>query len=342
MNYKKITATIFFLMVVSFPNLFGQDKSSMPKFTIQLGGTYAYDATTGANPSSTFALGFARLIAKGSIMDNISYHIMTDVAGLSDANSGLTTRRSILKQAWVSYDYKKYAKLRVGQFKYPFGYDAYVSVTTWKFIIPSYATIGITKKLGSEGSQFRDIGAQFSGKVGASKDISIFYKAMVMNGNGPNLLDNNSEKDIVANLGVNLPFNIILAGSYFTGKTYDSESAGLDENAFSVYAAIKNKNFTAQAEYLSATSQYTAKDVSKSGYYVFGTYKLWQKLELGLRYDAYDKDIDTDDNSVSRVTVMAGFYFSKLNRIMINYGMRNSDSNPDLGNTVWALFQVVL
>ena len=144
MKNRKLGFLLVVVMLFSV-NQFAQTKnvSKVPKFTVQFGGTYSYDATTGANPASSFALGFARLIAKGNIMDNISYQIMTDVAGSNDAASGLATRRSILKQAWVSYDYSKYAKVRVGQFKYPFGYDAYVSVTTWKFIIPSYATIGI-------------------------------------------------------------------------------------------------------------------------------------------------------------------------------------------------------
>jgi len=342
LKLKKRSFWILFFFLFSIISAQNNEENKIPNFTVQIGGTYFYDGTEGANPASTFALGFARLVANGKITKMLSYQIMTDLAGLSDAASGLATRRSILKQAWVEYNLNKLANFRVGQFKYPFGLEAYGSVTKWKFIIPSYATIGISKRLGLEGSMFRDIGAQFSGTISGGKNVSIVYKAMVMNGNGPNILDNNSEKDFVANLAVKLPFNLSIAGSYFAGKTYDSDGAGVDENAFSANIAVQNSRFTLQAEYLSAKNNYATKEVTPSGYYAYGTYKLFNNLELGIRYDAYDKDTAEDNNSKSRVTLMTGYYFSKLNRIMLNYSLRNDEANPDWGNTFWALFQIVL
>ncbi len=325
-------------------NLIAQNNkvNKAPKLIVWIGGNYFYDATESKIPSSTFTLGFARFVAKGNVSDKISYHLMTDLAGFADASAGLSTRRSILMQAWVSYDVNKYAQFRVGQYKYPFGIETYSPITTWKFILPSYATLGITKKLGTEGGMFRDIGAQFSGKISANNNISLFYKAMIMNGNGANLLDNNNEKDIVANIGVNLPFNITVAGSYFTGKTYDANRDGIKESAFSGNIVLKQKRFTIQGEYISETLEFANKSIKPYGYYLFGTYRVIDKLELGLRYDAYDRDSEVDNNSRDRITIQTGYYFSKLNRIMVNYEIRNDDNDANLGNLLSFLFQVVL
>ena len=343
MKFQKLLIILIVALSLS-ANLWAQEKteSKAPNFNIWLGGLYSYNATEGIVPSSNYTIAFARLIAKGNIMNNIDYHIMGDVAGFSDAASGLTTRRSILMQAWISYKPSTYAQFRVGQFKYPFGIEAYPGLIVWKFIIPSYATIGITKKLGAEGGMFRDIGAQVEGKVSASKDISFFYKAMVMNGNGPNLIDNNNEKDYVGNLGVNLPYNITVAGSYFVGSTYDSNSDGIDESAYSANVALKQKKFTVQAEYISATMDFINKSVKPSGYYVSGTYKVFPEVELGVRYDAYNRDAEVENNSRDRITLQTGYYFSKLNRIMLNYEIRKDDTDANLGNILSLLFQVVL
>ena len=343
MKFQKLLIVLIAAQLLS-ANLWAQEKteSKAPNFNIWLGGLYSYNATEGIVPSSNYTIAFARIIAKGNIMNNIDYHIMGDVAGFADAASGLATRRSILMQAWVSYKPSTYAQFRVGQFKYPFGIEAYPGLIVWKFIIPSYATLGITKKLGTEGGMFRDIGAQVEGIVSASKDISFFYKAMVMNGNGPNLIDNNNEKDYVGNLGVNLPYNITVAGSYFTGKAYDANADGINESAFSGNISLKNKRFTFQAEYLSATNEFINKSVKPNGYYVYGTYKILDELEAGVRYDAYDKDSEVENNSISRITLQSGYYFSKLNRIMLNYEIINDDAAPNKGNLLNLLFQVVL
>jgi phosphate-selective porin len=335
---------ILLVVVLLSVNVLAQtdNVSKVPKFSVQLGSYYTYDATEAKVPSSTFSIGFARFIAKGNVMDKISYQIMTDLGGLSDAAAGLTTRRSILMQAWVSYDMNEYAKFRIGQYKYPFGIEGYSSITTWKFASPSYATLNISKKLGTEGRMFRDIGAQVSGKVSANKDISFFYKAMVMNGNGANMYDNNNEKDIVANLGINLPYSITVAGSYFVGKTYDANLDGINESAFSANVALKQERFTLQAEYISETMDFINSSVKPSGYYLYGTYRVLPKLEVGARYDAYDRDSEVDNNSQDRITLQTGYYFSKLNRIMINYEIRNDDTDANLGNYLALQFQIVL
>jgi len=314
----------------------------VPKFSIWLGSNYFYDATDGKVPSSTFALGYARLIARGKIINKVGYHIMGDVTGFADASSGLSTSRSILMQAWISYDPSKYAQFRVGQFKYPFGIEAYPGLIKWKFVAPSYATIGITKKLGTEGKMFRDVGAQIAGEIALGEKTSFFYKAMVMNGNGTNMRDNNNEKDYVGNVGVNLPFNITVAGSYFSGKTYDANSDGVNESAFSASVSLKQKQFTLQGEYISATNTFIAKSVKPSGYYFYGTYKFLQKIEVGVRYDAFDRDTEIDNNSQNRVTIQSGYYFTKLNRIMLNYEIRKDDKKANLGNLLSVMFQVVL
>ena len=326
-----VTATLLLFTHLSF----AQEKGGlpMPEFGAWFWGSFQWDDTEGKVPQTKFGINWARLIIKGEFVKDVSYHVMTDFW----TYEGI---RPILMQAWVQYNTGNYAQIRVGQFKYPFGIEAYPALIKWKFMNPSYVTIGISKKLGKEGAFFRDIGAQVAGTAGISKDFSFFYKAMLMNGNGSNVFENNNSKDLVGNVGFKLPYNVVLGGSYFTGISGDS--VDVNENGFAVNAAIKNKKFTAQAEYMSASYELATNTEKPAGYYVYGTYMIFPKIEIGARYDSYDRNSNSSNVSMNRTTISAGYYFNPINRIMLYYEIRKDDKNDNLGNLLSVLFQAAI
>jgi hypothetical protein len=125
-----------------------------------------------------FAIRSARLVATGQLKHGFNYHIMAEFfpSGSADVQ---------VMQAWVGYQFNQFARFRFGQFKYPFGYEAYKNNTTWSFANSSKVTGAVVKPLGAEGGKFRDIGLEVAGEYEFSGSLTGVYKLMVMNGSGP-------------------------------------------------------------------------------------------------------------------------------------------------------------
>ncbi len=147
-------------------------------------GTLQNDATEDLVPATQFQMKVARLTFFGNFDSGIGYHVMADMYDVSNL-------RPTLMHAWFSFQANKYLQMKMGQFKYPFGTEAYGALVKWKFVNPSFVTGKVVKSLGKEGSIFRDIGIQFSGIAKINKDFALVYKGMVMNGNGANTFENN-------------------------------------------------------------------------------------------------------------------------------------------------------
>lgn len=269
----------------------------------------------------TFGLKHARLIYKGK-MDAVDYHIMGEFAGGA----------AKLAQAWVGYTFNQNISLRVGQFKTPFGLEYYPSFMVWKFVNPSFITGAIAKGMGRNGGAFREAGAQVTFKYKINDDIGFVGKAFAMNGNGINNRDNNTEKDYVVMGALTLPFNAQVGASYYTGTALVEDPTtnifhNKGETAMNFHGKMSYEGFTAQAEYMMATYETFGKDEKPAGFYLYGTYLFNKKYELGARYDSMEGNTEVDDTDKSRITVSAGYYLSKTNRILFNYEMNDGKAN---------------
>ena len=85
-------------------------------------------------------------------------------------------------------------------------------------------------------------------------------------------------------------------------------------------------------------------DKTKAGFFAHVTYKITKNIEAGVRYDSFDPNTAVDNNSLNRTTIMAAYNFGGLNRIMLNYELRNKDVDKDnkWGNLLTVLFQAAL
>ena len=329
---KKIILVI--LIFIFSTQIYPQSKThyKAPKMKVWVWGALQNDATENKVPATQFQMKVARLTFLGSFDCGIGYHVMADMYDKGNM-------RPTLMQAWFSYKINDYVQMKMGQFKYPFGTEAYGPLVKWKFVNPSFVTGKVVKSLGKEGSIFRDIGVQFSGMAKLNKDMALVYKAMVMNGNGANTFENNDTKDFVGFVGFKLPYNIMISGSFFSGKSDTTE------NAFAATAQINTKKYTAKIEYISATnSMLVGNDITKAGFFAHVTYKLTKHIEAGIRYDSFDPNTAINENSLNRTTLMAAYNFGGLNRIMLNYELRNKDvdKNNKWGNLLTVLFQAAL
>ncbi|MFA8344396.1 MAG: porin [Rhodothermaceae bacterium] len=316
---KSMFTKISVLFVVLFTFAFSQDLSKIPapKIGVWVVSNYQYVDSDNLTPDNNFNLKHARFLLKGKVMKNVSYHAMVD---LHDN----TEKGPKFMQAWVAYSLDKMLNIRVGQFKYPFGAEAYSSLMKWKFINPSFVTGGIVKKLGSSGSMFRDLGIQVYGQHQLSKAVGFEYKAMLMNGSGGNASDNNNDKDIVVYAGLKLPHKIHFGASVYSGKNgVDGEYS---ETAFGVQAKFNTKKLSLQAEYITANYEVSpTKEVEPDGFYAYATYKILPKFEAGARFDSYKSDSGATEKE--RFTLSAGYYLNPINRIMVNYEIKKDMDN---------------
>jgi len=307
----------------------GVSDSFHPRWIGWFRAGYDYDLTEGAvNGFNNYS---ARITAKGKYDERISYLIMTEMVNQSSVDS-----RPIFLQGWISYRLTGRLSAKIGQYKYPFGKEAYGPVMGWKFANPSYVTGNIVKKLGRSGGFFRDVGVQVTGSMKLNEKSSVFTKMMVMNGNGINSMDSNKEKDFVGQAGIKLPYNIEIGGSYFKGR----DNWG-DESAVNAYFTMKHHRIHAQAEYSRAVYENNGyEDREPAGFYALATYEIYPKVEAGCRYDRYESNINNADTDRSRVSFMAAYNFAELTRIMLNYELLGGTQNEGLEDFISLNFYV--
>ena len=339
MSNKSLLSVCF--IALTFSSLFGQEKEETKKpepmkWGIWAISSYTWDATENIVPATQFNMAIARVLVNGEPIKDLSYHVMGEWA-LGAENT------PTLLQAWVNYKPTVNMSISAGQFKYPFGYEAYPPIILWKFSNPSYVTTGIVRKLGLTGGKFRDIGIQAAGNFKLSKNFNINFKIMGMNGSGANAAENNNSKDIVGYLGVKIMNFINVGGSFYKGKSLP-DTFEVDESAFGVQLQIQKERFSFQAEYIMAKydANIVRSEVSPKGFYVYGTYMVAPNIEFGVRFDQYDRNINVDDNNQSRTTIALSYLFNRIIRVMFNYEIRNDDTNYNIGNLLTVTGQIAL
>jgi len=335
---KYLKHIVIIASLILFSNVLAQESkksiTNSSKFFGWLVTNYQSEPTfDGANQ---FNVRMARLGFKGKFEEKIGYHFMAEFVSKMD-------KAPVFMQGWLEYYMPASLVLRVGQFKYELGQETLPSYMLWKFINPSYTSKGIVFQLGRSGNMFRDIGAKLSGHYNFSKTIKTFGSVMVMNGDGINVNDSNNKKDIVVHGGVKLPLNIETGVSYYKGTYSDTASINLDESAMNFYIKMKTKRFTVQAEYMAGDyKNVSGKSVKPDGYYAYATFKVLPEIELGVRYDSFESNTDIDNTDKNRVTFAAGYYFNKLNRIMVNYDMLGGEKNKGVDDLISVQFYFVI
>ncbi len=274
---------------------------------------------TGVN---SFGFRNIRLIYKGGYNQKLSYFMVADMVGTRD-------KKPMFLQGWLDYALNDNFSVRMGQYKYPFGMEAYPSVMTWKFVNVSLGTSAIVSKLGRAGGSYRDIGLQLSGHFPLSESLALRTKMMIMNGNGINTADDGSAKDYVFRASLETTEGITAGFSYFQGVN-QQQIQDLGETAWDVFVSVRKEQYTAQAEYISASYQQAGMaDITPAGFYIYGTYMFLPGWEGGIRYDTYNANRHLAVQNESRISLGLAYYLNTLNRIALNYEFSTKNS-PDL------------
>ncbi|MBU0561872.1 MAG: OprO/OprP family phosphate-selective porin [Bacteroidetes bacterium] len=310
--------------------------NTAPQFGIWNMSNFVFDNSVDKTPNTEFRFSSLRFIVTGNATPEVSYHVAADFNDESN-------KKSVFKQGWIMYNVNDLVQLRIGQFKYPFGKETYTSLIYQKFANPSYVLGNIAAKLGNDGGSYRDIGIEASRKLILTEGISAELKAMVMNGSGPNSPDKNNQKDFVSHLGFQFKDFAQLGFSHYTGKA-NFVTITSDEAAYGTDIAFNYNSLTLQAEYIKSVYKYDSikPDEISSGFYFYGVWMPKEKIEVGVRLDSYDRSKAIAEDTISRLTLLAGYYFTNKSKITFNYEFRNDESSYKVKDMAVVVFQTAI
>ena len=273
------------------------DYVSAPKFGGYFIGKYAYSSQDGqANGNNGFSQRLVRFYVDGTILKDFAYRIQVQ-----------TTNASFhMKDFFI--EWKKYPefKVKMGQYKRAFGLEN--PMNPWDVGVGDYSQL--TKKLtghgdfiGAESSSNggRDQGLQIQGDlfpIGKDGHRLIHYQLMVSNGQGINVSDANSQKDISGTIHIQ-PMKGLFFGFYGWTGNYTSSNVTVGRNRYLLFAKYDANDWTFRGEYAHSTGH------KISDYQTDGTWKgtghaqAWyatvgipcnQWLKTYLKYDVYQDD----------------------------------------------------
>ena len=235
----------------------------------------------------------------------------------------------VVHEYWTSYRFtnNKAFSARIGQFKHAYTIENNMSPTELETIDVCSEGVTYLAGCGSDrliGTQYgRDLGLEFSGE---SNDGKFAYKAAVMNGQGVNKKDGNSEKDFIGHLEFRptKELNIVATGQIGRGhaverSSYISNIAPGEDYKRNRWSA--GFQYKAQDSHLSLRAEYLEgrdKDVTSRGVYATGVLPIMPKLDFVGSYDFFNYNVDRD---MDQHKVVAGlqYWFYKRCRIQLQY-----------------------
>jgi len=226
-------------------------------------------------------------------------------------------------------------------------------------------------------SAFRDIGVQLFDII-KTNGLEISYAGMVGNGNGINRADNNGAKELYGYISVEQVYGgkgarrhglKAFAWTQRGKRTLITAADGAgnyDRNRSGLGFTFRKGRWSAAAEYISASGLIRngtdgaakvgsegknkagdkiyadlnyALDEKANSYYGHLGYKVFDKLELDLRYDVLNRATvkdeaagEDDERKWTTTTVGAQYFFNKKTRFVFNYEFRSLEA-PNLAST---------
>ncbi len=265
----------------------------------------------------------ARIDVKSNINSYWSYRLQADFAGTPK-----------LLDAYTELKINDYVNFTLGQFKVPYSLEGLTSSNKFEFIDGSLVVENLTARNGDViGNQNGyDAGIQFNGNAIKINDLNLIeYKIGVFNGAGINIGDNLKEKDVAGRLVFHPIKGIDFGGFAYKGYGYyDTKSStktkiqAHDRNRYGAELSAEYQGASLRTEFIEG------KDGNKlrSGYYIsIGYFLIPQKLQVLVKYDTYDPNIDTKvkNDSKAYYTTVVNYNFNAYSHIQFGYTIRKEE-----------------
>lgn len=306
---------------------------------------YTNSSQTGANDSLEAKR--VRLALAGDATEKADFKLQVDFAesrkGLTDStlsNDTLTNKsayfgKPTLLDAVIGYKVADEARLHVGQFKVPFGWENLTSSTNLDTINRSLVTETLVPGRDT-GNQGRDVGVQWSGvKTLDEGSRSLEYYLGAFNGSGINVSDDNGRKDPAARLVWNFgPANTHLGVSYFNGAVGADKTAHTRTGTELVYVFGPN---AIKSEYIWGKDG----NINKNGYYATYVRQLSTGTQGVVRFDQLDPNTSVADDKIGTWTFGINRFLNRdgYTRWQINYETRRGQGAQQSYDQILAQFQ---
>jgi phosphate-selective porin len=264
----------------------------------------------------TFKLLRARPRVKGDLGEHIDFFVQLDLA-----------YSTVMRDAWLELDYVNYAKLRMGQFLLPFGWQTPVS--PYNLLTINYAQV--VDKLNG-GDDLRDIGLMLHGNFkdcGTPILDKFNYAVAGVNGEGSNASDQNDPKNFVGRVGFKPLDGLDLGASYYVGKR---GSAKYDRKRWGVDAIYKLDNLLIQGEYIDSSDDTVASTIEThtlegKGYFVEVGYKITPQIQPVFKYDVWDPKVAGTYGELTKYVVGLNVYLNDWVKVQGAYEFREEEKN---------------
>lgn len=287
-----------------------------------LQGGFRWDEN--ADPATTFYLHRARISLTGdAAQEKIDYRLQVDMAGSPK-----------ICDLYFRYKPMKALNIELGQFKIPFSYEnENCGPTTVEFIEYSYITTYLARnnaRYDGIAATGRDIGFQVYGGFIEREGYNIInYNLGVFNGNGINVKDHNSSKDLIARLVIKPFKGFALTGSYMFAETNYGDNKYMKSPRWAVGALYDSRHCVARSEYAEADF---GGNLTRA-FYALAGYHFEQPWSLFARYEFINDELRIMDEE--RIQIGVAYKPFKFLRLQSNlsYTMPHLviDSKSSLG-----------
>ncbi len=343
------------------------------------------------NSQNSFNVLRARIGARGAALPldpNVNYFLLLEMGNNAITAPGNAFAK--VTDASVTLNHIKGARIRAGLFKYPgaeeglqaihvFDYVNFTEVSNQlmlerfpersfpaggnvapQTLPPQTSLNAFTTSVGA----FRDTGVQVFDAFDVGNNWELSYAAMIGNGNGLNLSDNDNNKDVYLYFSAEKKFGgkgPFAQGMKFFGwtqrgkRSFDGNNDGTveeyDRNRSGVGFKYMKKPFRFTAEYMRGEGMIfqgpdkptfalvppavgnpnhpgNGLNAKAKGWYVEGGWYIpHTQFELDARYDQYNRNTNSQFELEFRTwTLGAQYHFNKKTRIAVNYAIRNDEA----------------
>lgn len=298
-----------------------------PEFRYDFYGDDIYGESIDEN---SFYFNRVRLGVVGNVPYDFSYYAISELSA--------TKGGPMILDAFVTYNrFGPYAKISFGQFKNPFGLE--LNTPCHKL-----HTIQRSQVVNDLAGPFRDFGVLIYGGtdslsiLGSTTKNLFGYSVALLNGNGPNIYDDNQFKDIVGRVTFHPIKYLTLGASYRYGKhpaavaTAEKED---ERSRFGFDAEVKIANLLVQGEYIKGkdVGSYTTGggcggplevhegSVERDGYFVQAMYNTPWNIQPVVKYQYYEPNMAADvlNDQVSSIIYGVNIFPNEWTRVQINY-----------------------
>lgn len=302
------------------------------KPTIKFGGyimtKYSISDRSGQKSNGGFDLRFVRLYADGTVYKDFYYKFQLEVNGAPGVDKGPR-----IVDAFIEWQHFDFLRIKMGQFKRPFGFEnpySPLNVGLGSFSQATTKLSSINDRNGEHKSSGRDLGIQVQGDLLPAKDGHkwLHYQVGLFNGQGINHSDKDHHKDLIGGMWISPVKNLCIGGFGWNGKytneSYDASNAKLLKSVKRVRwgAGLKyESDWTVRGEYVSSvggkTTDATAPDRSDAWYATVGA-PLFKNFKLYGRWDCY-RDAKTWSSLKTDWGLSANYWLGKYLLFQLNY-----------------------